>query len=106
MFSFSFKDCFLDYSTFYGTKLRKTNFVNCSLKEVDFAEADLQQVLFQDCDLYGTIFVNSILEKADFRSARNFNLDPDLNKMKKAKFSVTNLSGLLYKHNLDIDYNE
>ncbi len=106
LFSFHFQDCTLDYSVFYGTKLRKTPFINCSLKEVDFETADLTAAQFQQCDMTGTRFLQSILEKADFRTALNFNLDPDNNKLKKARFSALNLSGLLSKYNLDIDYNE
>lgn len=104
MFSFSFKECTLDYCTFFGTKLKKTNFARCTLKEVDFSEADLSASVFSDCDLSGTRFVNTILEKADFRTAQNFDIDPNINRMKKARFSALNLIGLLSRYNLDIDY--
>lgn len=103
MFSFSFNACILDYSVFYGTKLRKTNFVNCSLKEVDFESADLSSAVFNNCDLTATSFNRTILEKTDFRTARNFSFDPALNTMKKARFSSNNLSGLLYHFKLDIE---
>ncbi|HUZ61183.1 MAG TPA: hypothetical protein VMU83_20575 [Hanamia sp.] len=33
------------------------------------------------------------LEKADFRSAFNYSIDPELNEIKKAKFSSDELSG-------------
>lgn len=103
MFSFSFENCIIDYSTFFGTKLKKTQFIKCSLKEVDFSEADLSSASFNQSDLSGTKFSNTILEKADFRYAVNFDIDPEYNKLKKARFSVTQLEGLLYKHQLDID---
>ncbi|NML36630.1 pentapeptide repeat-containing protein [Chitinophaga sp. G-6-1-13] len=103
MFSFSFYECILDYSTFLGTRLRKTLFHDCSLKEVDFSEADLTSADFKNSDLTMARFSNTILEKADFRNAQNFGIDPDFNKMKKARFSALNLSGLLYKYNLDIE---
>jgi uncharacterized protein YjbI with pentapeptide repeats len=104
MFSFSFIQCHLDYSTFFGAKLSKTHFKECSLKEVDFSESDLSGSVFEGCDLFNTRFLRTRLEKTDFRTARNFAIDPDANVMKKAKFSVLNLSGLLSKHNIDIDY--
>ncbi|MBC8985028.1 pentapeptide repeat-containing protein [Pedobacter sp. N36a] len=104
LFSFEFEQCHLDYSTFYGTKLRKTKFTDCSLKETDFEEADLTSSTFHNCDLSGATFVRSILEKADFRTARNFSLDPAVNKVKQAKFSSMNLAGLLYQYNLDISF--
>lgn len=104
LFSFRFEQSHLDYSTFYGTKLRKTSFTDCSLKETDFEEADLTSGIFDNCDLSGATFVRSILEKTDFRTARNFSLDPAANKIKQAKFSALNLAGLLYQFNLDIEY--
>ena len=103
MFSFAFNDCHLDYCIFFGTKLRKTNFIACTLKETDFSEADLTASVFTNCDLAGARFSNTILEKVDFRAAWNFVIDPDGNKMKKAAFSASNLAGLLQKHQLDIE---
>lgn len=104
MFSFLFEHSHIDYSTFYGTKLRKTKFIDCSLKETDFEETDLTSSVFQNCELSGATFVRSILEKTDFRTARNFSIDPEINKMKQAKFANSGLSGLLLKYNLDLDY--
>jgi len=104
MFSFVFENSYLDYSTFFGTKLRKTKFLNCTLKETDFEGADLTSSVFDNCDLMGATFLRSILEKTDFRTSRNFNIDPAENNMKQAKFSAHNLVGLLHKYKLDIDY--
>lgn len=103
MFSFAFQDCHIDYCTFFGTKLRKTNFINCTLKETDFSEADLSVAVFEKCDLSETRFLNTILEKTDFRTAQNFSIDPEANKMKKSKFDAANLAGLLFKYQLDIE---
>nr|WP_255352019.1 pentapeptide repeat-containing protein [Pedobacter sp. Leaf216] len=103
MFSFCFKGCILDYSIFYGAKLRKTNFINCSLKEVDFEAADLSAAVFNHCDLSATSFNRTILEKTDFRNASNFSFDPAQNNVKKARFSSANLSGLLGHFKLDIE---
>lgn len=105
MFSFLFSDCQLDYSTFCGTKLMKTNFDKCSLKETDFSDVNLSSSKFIDCDLSGTVFSNTILDKVDFRTAKNYSIDPEFNQLKKAKFSSYNLEGLLFKHQLDVSYN-
>ena len=102
MFSFRFNSCIMDYCTFFGTKLKQTQFVNCSLKDVDFSETDLSSSLFTKSDLTRARFSNTILEKADFRSAVNFSIDPESNKVKKAKFSAFQLEGLLDKYQLDI----
>ena len=102
LFSASFENCQLDYSSFYKKKLKKASFSSCSLKEVDFTETDLSGTVFKNCDLTGAVFVQTILEKADFRTARNYALDPELNKIKKAKFSLPEVAGLLAKYNIDI----
>jgi len=102
LFSVSFENCPLDYSSFFEKKMKKTVFHGCSLKESDFTGTDLAMAVFENCDLSNASFVRSNLEKADFRTARHYSFDPDLNKMKKAKFSHEGVIGLLAKYNLDI----
>ena len=87
---------------FYNKKLKGTKFKNCSLHEVDFTETDLTNPTFDNCDLMGAIFRNSILEKADLRTAFHFSIDPEANRMKKAKFSRMGLDGLLHKYGIDV----
>lgn len=106
LFSFRFDSCILDYSVFFGTKLRKTVFENCSLKDADFNEADLTQSSFAGCELAGARFGRTTLDKADFRSARNYLIDPEANSLKRTRFSALNLAGLLTKYNLDLEYGE
>ena len=104
LFSMSFHNCVLDYSSFLQKKMKKTNFIDCSIKEADFSEVDLSMAVFKNCDLSNAIFMRTNLEKTDFRTARNYAFDPELNKVKRAKFSHFALAGLLYKFNLDIDF--
>jgi len=47
--------------------------------------------------------MNSNLENVDFRSSYNYIIDPEKNKLKKAKFGVSGIFGLLKKYNLEID---
>lgn len=101
--SLSFENCSLDYSVFFRLKLQKTKFIGCSLKEVDFTESDLTAAEFTGSDLTGATFYNTILEKTDFRTAKNFSIDPEQNRMKKAKFSSYQLGNLLQKYQLDIE---
>ncbi|WP_237702550.1 pentapeptide repeat-containing protein [Bizionia argentinensis] len=93
----------MDYSTFFGAKFKKTHFIKCSLKEVDFSESNLSAAVFKNTDLMGARFSKTNLEKTDFRSAKNFAIDPELNMLKKAKFSALQLEGLLHKYQLDIE---
>jgi len=102
-FAVSFENCPLDYCSFFQKKMKKAVFKDCSLKEADFSETDLTQANFSHCDLMNASFVRSILEKADFRTASNYGLDPELNKMKKAKFSFPGIAGLLLKYDIEIE---
>ena len=70
------------------------------MQEVDFAEANLSNSLFDNCDFSGTVFEHTNLEKADFRTAQNFAVNPETNNIKKAKFSKLGLIGLLYKYDI------
>jgi len=72
------------------------------MQEANFEESDLTGSIFADCDLTRTLFSNTILYETDFTSAYNFSIDPEKNKMKKAKFSVMGLQGLLEKYSLQI----
>jgi fluoroquinolone resistance protein len=100
--SFGFENCQLNHSIFYKTKIKNTKFINCQMHEIDFSNCDLSAACFDGCDLYGTKFENAILEKADFSAAINFNINPEINKIKKAIFAKNNLEGLLYKYNIEI----
>jgi len=103
LFEVNFSQCVLDYSSFFGKKLKNTKFAECSLKEADFSTCDLSGAVFDRCDLLMTVFKQCNLEKTDFRSAYNYALDPEQNRMKKAKFSLSGLAGLLTKYKIDID---
>jgi uncharacterized protein YjbI with pentapeptide repeats len=70
---------------------------------VDFIEADLTQSTFQNCDLNRASFENTNLESADLRTAYNFSMDPEINRINKAKFSVNGIAGLLDKYNIEIE---
>jgi uncharacterized protein YjbI with pentapeptide repeats len=101
--AFSIEGCQLDHSSFYRTKIKKTIFKNSSLKESDFSECDLTGSIFKKCDLEGALFENSNLEKADFRTSFNYSIDPEINRIRKAKFSISEISGLLNKYDIEID---
>ena len=102
-FSVYFDGCQLNHSSFFRLKLRKTKFKNCQMEGVDFGESDLTDAVFDNSNLLQAIFDNSILEKADFRTAQNISLDPERNKLKKAKFAQSNIAGLLDKYQIVID---
>ena len=67
------------------------------------SKTSLPDSLFDNCDLDRTIFEATILEKADFRTAYHYSIDPTVNRIKKARFSRIGLEGLLDKYNLEIE---
>lgn len=102
LFQVSFYGCALDYAWFAGKKMPGTSFSDCSLKGVNFSNTDLSRSDFNGSDLSEAIFDGTRLDAADFSHARQYSIDPQFNPMKKAKFSLDGLHGLLEKHQIDI----
>jgi len=101
--SINFENCSLNLSLFYQMKLKGIHFNNCELKEADFTGTDLSNAQFEKCELAGAIFDETNLEKADFRSSFNYTIDPEMNRLKKTKFSRVGIHGLLHKHDILIE---
>lgn len=101
--SLKFEKCFLNHSSFYELNLKNMLFKDSQLQEVDFVSCDLSSTVFDNCDLALAAFDDSILEKTDFRTSQNYSFDPEKNRIKKARFSLAGLPGLLRKYDLDIE---
>ena len=102
LFSPDFERCLLDYASFRRAKLRKRLFCGCSLRQADFSAADLSGAGFADCELDGATFDRTVLEKTDFSPARNYSIDPETNRIRRARFSIGGLPGLLGRYDIDI----
>ncbi len=103
VFSVDFDQCLLNLSSFVGVGLQNITFNQCSLQEVDFAQANLSNAQFSNTDLSNSVFEKTNLEKADFRTAFNFRIDPELNRLKGAKFSLEGVMGLLDKYGIVVE---
>lgn len=101
-FSADFESCNLNLSSFFGVKLNNRTFKNCSLQEVDLTQADLKGTVFDNCDLSNATFSATLLQKADLATSYNFSIDPELNQLEGAKFSLQGLPGLLEKYGIEI----
>lgn len=101
-FALSCERCNLDYASFDSKKLNKSRFENCKMHSVNFTMADLTKTEFTDCDLYEAVFNNTNLSGVDLTRISNFSIDPEMNKVKKAKFQAQDLEKLLYKYDLII----
>lgn len=103
LFGANFTNCRLDYSSFIKKKNKKSFFKNCSLIGADFTETDLTSSTFERCDLAAAVFVRSNLKAADFTTSFNFDIDPEKNQLRQAKFSAHGLAGLLTRHGLLVE---
>jgi uncharacterized protein YjbI with pentapeptide repeats len=101
--SLRFENCVMDHCSFFQMKLKKTTFLGCQIHEADFTETDLTSSVFKDCDLTGSVFFQSVLEKTDFRSATNYAINLEVNKVKKTRFSQDGLAGLVTQYDIEID---
>jgi fluoroquinolone resistance protein len=74
-----------------------------SYKKLTLQKVDLTSAVFDNCNLTQAVFDHTILEKADFRTSYNYSIDPEINRIKKAKFSILGVLGLLDKYDIDIE---
>lgn len=103
LFGASFQDCILDNAIFHKKKNKGASFSNCSMIETDLTEADLTDARFINCNLHRASFNYTQLKNADLRTSYNYTINPDENNIKKARFSVHGLPGLLSKYDIRID---
>lgn len=102
LFGVRFEGCLMDYCSFARKKSPKTQFKKCSMRHVDFLESDLSKSVFSDTDLTNAVFESTILKEVDFTTASNYSIDPERNTIKKAKFSLYGIEGLLQKYDIKI----
>ena len=103
LFGVHFDQCQLRYASFAARQMPATRFVSCSLDEADFADADLTEAVFQDCSLAEAVFQNTQLTGADFTSATGFVIDPETNNIRKARFTLHGLLGVVAKYELVVE---
>ena len=73
------------------------------MQEADFSESDLTGAIFENCDLLQTTFFHTNLEQANFTSAFNYSINPETNRLRKARFSLLGLIGLLDTYGIEIE---
>lgn len=103
LLAMAFENCVLNFSSFVDLKTKNMIFKNCTMREVDFSGAVLNGAVFDNCDLMKSVFRSTNLEKADLRTAYNFSIDPEFNRLGKAKFSINGLRGLLDKYDIVVE---
>lgn len=102
-FTIKFDECKLNDSIFFGLDLRGAEFIKSEVRHCDFEKCNLAKVSFSESDLLNSKFVNTNLNESDFTYSVNYSIDPQLNKIKKAKFSQPEVLALLDGFNILIE---
>lgn len=87
IFTVTFDGCNLTHATFAQRKMCGTHFLDCKAHEVTFLSVDLSQAVFAGSDLLGARFIDTELNEADLSQARNYQINPQQNRLRKTRFS-------------------
>ena len=97
-----FSGCVLNYSSFMGLNLKKVTMKKCIAHEMGFQESDLTQANLTLSDLKDSRFAHTNLTETDLRGARDYQIDPTQNTLKKTRFSMPEVMSLLYCLDIEI----
>ncbi|SEO98238.1 pentapeptide repeat-containing protein [Paenibacillus sp. OV219] len=97
-----FDECMLNHSTFIGLTLRKSEMIGCTARNVDFREVDLQESNLTRTNFAESLFSETNLTGADLSHATNYSIDPSVNRINKAKFTLPEAISLLYSMDIEI----
>ncbi|AXX92712.1 hypothetical protein CPU12_02470 [Malaciobacter molluscorum LMG 25693] len=87
-FNVKFDNCNISQNSFHLLDLRKMKFINSIIKDSGFEQCNLQEAIFDNCDLEFSDFYNNNLKKANFETSRNYLINPQINDIEKAIFSL------------------
>jgi len=90
-------------SSFYGLDLTGIIIEECKAHNVDLRAGDFSNASFIQTDFDGSLFMNSKLHSADFTDAINYNIDPNHNDIRKAKFTMPDVVNLLHRFDIEIN---
>ncbi len=77
----------------------RTEFIeDTTFKAVNFTEREQLADEYESCT-----FMNCIFSNADFRTSYNYSINPETNRIKKAKFSIQGIVGLLDGYDIVVD---
>ena len=91
----SFTGCIISDSSFYNLDLIGLVMAKCIAHNTDFEKTDLSKSDCSKTDFMGSKFSGTNLSGADLREALNYFINPNNNKIKKAKFSYPEVITLL-----------
>lgn len=102
--SLEFNGSILDYVVISGKKLKKTDFTACRINNSDFTDIDFKESDFSETIFENTAFRNCNLEKCDFRTSSGYEIDPALNVIRNARFTLPEAQSFLLFLGIKIDY--
>jgi len=97
-----FSNSILDFCVFNNLELHRFEAIECRLKEADFSQCYLKKADFSGSELRGVNFNGCDLTEADFRGARNYFIDPNFSKIKKAKFDLPEATSFFKALGIDV----
>jgi fluoroquinolone resistance protein len=100
-----FRGCNLSMAAVSATVFRDVRFADCKMLGMRFDQASAFgfSCLFEGCTLDHSSFYQMKIKKADLRTAFNYSIDPERNRMKKAKLALAGVRGLLGKYDIVIE---
>jgi len=87
--------CNVSHSVFVELHLPKLEMTECVAREVDFTGVHLTKANLSRTDFLGSRFIHTDLSCADFSQAVNYSIDPTVNRVKKAVFTLPEAMSLL-----------
>lgn len=101
--SFSFSQCHLKHCDFSEMKLNSTKFIKCMIEGCDFINTELKKSNFNHSKFTDTTIQGCNLTESNFLHATDFIINPAENKMFRAKFSATELEGLVKTFGIKVE---
>ena len=95
VFDVEFDRCHILNCNFSDLKMKLSKFKGCDLRGCDFQNTYLVEAVFDKSSFSETLFHACDLEKASFRGAHGYSIDPRANKIAKATFSVPEVLSLV-----------
>lgn len=95
LFSLDMQESLLDSIFLFDKNLRNINIVKCIIKNSEFTEVDFTRADFSESRFEETRFTKCNLEKADFRSSQGYQIDPEFNNIKNARFTLPEAQSFL-----------
>ena len=92
---YELEECLIRNCNFTDLNLKKRVFCKNQILECDFYNTELSESDFSETTLTDTVFENCNLTKANFSDAKDYQIRPSINKIKKAIFTMPEAVTLL-----------